>query len=96
MLPLFREDLNRLTYLTMFIKESMRLYPPVVGVGRQLEHPMKIRTDINSTTETTLPTGSRLSLSILALHRNPLIWENSEVSVRSSFDQAANSAVTEI
>ena len=80
----------------MFLKESMRLYPPVVAAGRQLEHPMKIKTDINSTTETTLPTGSRLLLSIIALHRNPLIWENSEVGVDSSIDQAANSALTEI
>ena len=70
-----------MTYLTMFLKESMRLYPPVFGIGRQLEHPMKIKTDVNSTTETTLPTGSTMSLSILALHRNPLVWENPEVTI---------------
>ena len=31
-----REDLNKLTYISMCIKESMRLYPPVPMIARKL------------------------------------------------------------
>jgi len=31
---LFREDLSKIPYTTMFIKESLRLYPPVPGMSR--------------------------------------------------------------
>lgn len=35
-----REDLGKMTYSTMCIKESLRLYPPVPGVSRQLSKPV--------------------------------------------------------
>jgi len=64
----------------MFLKESIRLYPPAVSIGRVLDRPMKIKNDINSTTESTLPSSSLISLNIMALHRNPLLWKNPDVS----------------
>lgn len=35
-----REDLGKMTYTTMCIRESLRLYPPVPGVSRQLSKPI--------------------------------------------------------
>jgi len=85
----------------MFVKESLRLYPPVPAIGRQLEHPMKIKSDMNSTTESTLPANSMIGLNIMALQRNPLVWENPDVSFVYSvtamrlFVQQRNTFVTE-
>lgn len=36
----FREDLGKMTYTTMCIKESLRLFPPVPAVSRQLSSPV--------------------------------------------------------
>lgn len=36
----FRDDLGKIPYTTMCIKESLRLYPPVPGISRQLSKPI--------------------------------------------------------
>jgi len=38
----FREDVAKLLYITMCIKESLRLYPPAGGVGKLLSEDMVI------------------------------------------------------
>ncbi|KAF3839367.1 hypothetical protein F7725_018084 [Dissostichus mawsoni] len=68
-----REDLSKIPYTTMFIKESLRLYPPVPGMSR-----------ITTKTITffdgrTLPAGSHIGTSLYSLHRNATVWENPEV-----------------
>nr|ADJ68242.1 cytochrome P450 family 4 subfamily B polypeptide 3 [Notamacropus eugenii] len=67
------EDLGKMTYLTMCIKVSFRLYPPVPQVYRQLNKPVTFP-DGRS-----LPEGSLVSLHIYALHRNPAIWDKPEM-----------------
>ncbi|KAJ4931385.1 hypothetical protein JOQ06_025682 [Pogonophryne albipinna] len=67
------EDLSKIPYTTMFIKESLRLYPPVPGMSR-----------ITTKTITffdgrTLPAGSHISTSVYSLHRNATVWEDPEV-----------------
>ncbi|XP_033976688.1 cytochrome P450 4B1-like [Trematomus bernacchii] len=67
------EDLSKIPYTTMFIKESLRLYPPVPRMSR-----------ITTKTITffdgrTLPAGSHIGTSVYSLHRNATVWENPEV-----------------
>ncbi|XP_035881935.1 cytochrome P450 4B1-like isoform X2 [Phyllostomus discolor] len=67
------EDLAKMNYLTMCIKESLRLYPPVPQVYRQLSKP------VTFVDGRTLPAGSLISLHIYALHRNSAVWPDPEV-----------------
>ncbi|KAJ4918065.1 hypothetical protein JOQ06_029540 [Pogonophryne albipinna] len=67
------EDLSKIPYTTMFIKESLRLYPPVPGMSR-----------ITTKTITffdgrTLPAGSHIGTNVYSLHRNATVWEDPEV-----------------
>uniref|UniRef100_H2YHD9 Uncharacterized protein n=1 Tax=Ciona savignyi TaxID=51511 RepID=H2YHD9_CIOSA len=74
----FRNDLPKLEYLTKFIKESMRLVPPVYAIGRQLEKPLNIK-EKDSEHESTIPAGTNIGTSIFALHRHVHFWENPTV-----------------
>ncbi|XP_057640718.1 cytochrome P450 4B1 [Chionomys nivalis] len=67
------DDLAKMTYLTMCMKECFRLYPPVPQVYRQLNKPVTF-VDGRS-----LPAGSLISMHIYALHRNSAVWPNPEV-----------------
>ncbi|XP_062995297.1 cytochrome P450 4B1-like [Elgaria multicarinata webbii] len=67
------DDLSKMTYCTLCIKESLRLYSPVPGVARQLSKP------ITFFDGRTLPEGSWVAVSIHLIHRNPSIWNDPEV-----------------
>ncbi|XP_074076953.1 cytochrome P450 4B1-like [Macrotis lagotis] len=67
------EDLAKMTYLTLCIKESFRLYPAVPQVYRQLNKPVTF-SDGRS-----MPEGGLISLHIYALHRNRTVWNDPEV-----------------
>ncbi|NWS95444.1 CP4B1 protein, partial [Mionectes macconnelli] len=67
------EDLGKMTYTTMCIKESLRLFPPVPFVSRQLSKP------ITFPDGRSLPAGCPVGLSIFAIHRNRDVWENPEI-----------------
>ncbi|XP_038616100.1 cytochrome P450 4A25-like [Tachyglossus aculeatus] len=67
------EDLAQLTFTTMCIKESLRLYPPVPAVSRELSSP------ITFFDGRSLPEGVVVSLNIYTLHRNPAVWTDPEV-----------------
>ena len=66
-------------YLTMFIKESLRLYPPVVDKGTRLDHPLTIKSNLNSPNESVIPSGSSVYTNAMAVHRSSYIWDNPEV-----------------
>lgn len=67
------DDLGKMTYSTMCIKESLRLYPPVPMIARELDAPVTFA-DGRS-----LPKGFQVMLYIYALHRNPEVWDSPEV-----------------
>nr|ARO89868.1 cytochrome P450 Cyp4b [Andrias davidianus] len=87
------DDLSKMTYTTMCIKESLRLYPPVPGVSRQLAKP------ITFLDGRTLPEGCIAFLSIYCIHRNPSVWKDPEVydplrfSVENSSDRHSHAFV---
>ncbi|XP_077306429.1 cytochrome P450 4B1-like isoform X2 [Lithobates pipiens] len=66
------EDLGKMPYTTMCIKESMRLYPPVPGIARQLTSPVTFP-DGRS-----LPKDSVVLLSIYTINRCPSVWNDPE------------------
>ncbi|XP_034029938.1 cytochrome P450 4B1-like [Thalassophryne amazonica] len=67
------EDLNKIPYTTMCIKESLRLYPPVPGTSRKTTKPMTFFDG------RTVPEGCLLGISVYGIHRNPDVWENPDV-----------------
>uniref|UniRef100_A0A4X2LD53 Cytochrome P450 family 4 subfamily B member 1 n=1 Tax=Vombatus ursinus TaxID=29139 RepID=A0A4X2LD53_VOMUR len=67
------EHLSQMPYTTMCIKESLRLYPPVSNISRELSKPLTFP-DGRS-----LPAGTFVTIHIHALHRNPSVWPEPEV-----------------
>jgi hypothetical protein len=63
-----RDDIPKLKYMTMCIKESMRLHCPVPFIERELTKEMTID-------GVTLPKGSVIDIQIYNLHHNPTVWE---------------------
>ncbi|NWI69530.1 CP4B1 protein, partial [Todus mexicanus] len=67
------EDLGKMTYTTMCIKESLRLFPPVPSVSRYLSKPVTFFDG------RILPAGCNAGLNIFALHRNRDVWKDPEI-----------------
>ncbi|KAM6967594.1 cytochrome P450 4T8 [Aplochiton taeniatus] len=67
------EDLNKIPYTTMCLKESLRMYPPVPGMSRKITKPMTF-CDGRS-----VPEGCLVGTSVFGIHRNATVWENPHV-----------------
>jgi cytochrome P450 family 4 subfamily B polypeptide 1 len=65
------DDLNSLVFTTQFIKEAMRLFPPVPNIHRDMTRDIQLH-------DTVLPKGAWAFIDILGLHHNPLVWDNPE------------------
>ncbi|XP_023975558.1 taurochenodeoxycholic 6 alpha-hydroxylase-like isoform X1 [Physeter macrocephalus] len=73
------DHLEQMPYITMCIKEALRLYPPVPFIFRDLSK------SITFPDGRSLPAGIPLSLSFYGLHHNPRVWPNPEVFDPSRF-----------
>ncbi|XP_078618068.1 cytochrome P450 4F4-like isoform X2 [Branchiostoma floridae x Branchiostoma japonicum] len=67
------EDMSKLPFITMCIKESLRIRPPVPSVSRRLTKTLTFPDGKY------MPEGSLVSARIMSTHHNHLIWPDPEV-----------------
>ncbi|XP_033735423.1 leukotriene-B4 omega-hydroxylase 3-like [Pecten maximus] len=74
------EDMPKLEYLTLCIKEGMRLHSPVPFIQRESTREFIIDGK-------TLPPGTNLSCSIFSVHHNPTVWSQSDKFIPQRFSK---------
>ncbi|XP_040846372.1 cytochrome P450 4F3-like [Ochotona curzoniae] len=74
------DDLAQLPYMTMCIKESLRLHPPVTVISRRCTQ------DVPLPDGRVIPKGIVCAISIFGIHHNPSVWQDPEVYDPSRFD----------
>ncbi|NXY92059.1 CP4F4 protein, partial [Alcedo cyanopectus] len=67
------EDLSRLPFTTMCIKESLRLHPPVTVVSRRCTEDVALRDG------QVVPKDVICLMSIYGTHHNPHVWPDPQV-----------------
>jgi cytochrome P450 len=65
------QQLGALSFMDAFLKETLRLHPPVAIIGRELAEDVEVDGYV-------LPKGTELILSIYSTHRNPNVWAEPE------------------
>ncbi|KAM6168028.1 cytochrome P450 4F6-like [Erethizon dorsatum] len=74
------DDLAQLPFLTMCLKESLRLHPPVVVISRRCAQ------DVVLPDGRVIPKGTTCVISIFGIHHNPSVWPDPEVYDPFRFD----------
>jgi len=63
----------------MFLKESLRLYPPAPLVSRNLENELTLNSKLHSKKDLVVPKGTHVVLNIFTMHRHELLWKDPQV-----------------
>lgn len=79
------EDLGKLDYTEMVLKESMRLYPPAWNFGRQAQEDVEIGDYL-------LPKESGVLIASYVVHRHPDYWDEPERFIPERFRPEAEHA----
>ena len=66
-ISIHREDLSKIPYLTMCLKEAMRLHSPVPIIGRETTREFELD-------GVTIPPGTFISIFLYLLHHNDEVW----------------------
>ncbi|XP_027706736.1 cytochrome P450 4F22 isoform X1 [Vombatus ursinus] len=74
------DDLTQMPFITMCIKESLRLFPPVTLISRRCTE------DIKLPDGRIIPKGTICLVSIYGTHHNPSVWPDSKVFNPYRFD----------
>ena len=74
-----RGDIAHFEYLSMVVKESLRLHNPVLSIGRNLDKPFTIKSAVLKKMETVLPKKMDVNVHLSALSGNPHVWKNPKV-----------------
>ncbi|WAR03344.1 CP4F2-like protein [Mya arenaria] len=72
------EDLSCLPYMTMVIKESLRLNPPVTFIQRVTDEPV----DIGGFR---IPAATNINIIVYNILNNPTVWKNSQEFIPERF-----------
>ena len=80
--PPSADHLNRLHYLDLVTRETLRLYPPIHIGNRKAAHDVHLPAG-------TIPAGNRVMYSIYLSHRDPAQWENPAAFDPDRFDRQA-------
>ncbi|WP_369640558.1 cytochrome P450, partial [Nocardia sp. JMUB6875] len=66
------EDLDHLPWTKAIVAETMRVYPPIVGLAR-------VAKSADLLGDFPIPAGTTVSISLHALHHHPTVWPNPTV-----------------
>lgn len=72
--PVTFQDTLEMKYLERTIMETLRMFPPVPVIGREIEQDIKLASD-----DVTLPKGCSVLIGTFKLHRRPDIYPEPEV-----------------
>ena len=72
--PITVEMINKIPYLDAFMKEVLRMYPPVGLIFREVAK-NEIFEDTSTNCDVTIPKGTLIGIPIHLLHRHPKYWD---------------------
>jgi len=72
--PITVEIANQMSYLDAFMKEVLRMYPPVGSMIRTNARDVTFNSSKNDEGNVTIPKGTSITIPVYLLHRHPKYW----------------------